>query len=184
MQREQQNKLMDEMFSPLCSSVLPASIEERLILYAKRNELEDLQKPYKIIKHKFLNYRLLHFQLFQKKHEPLAAHILSYSTLSRTHAQGKIEFSINGIYYFNREEIRFITLEYYNNFFQTNYSSITELIYKPQSYEDEQKLREHITTSNYDLTPIIVINETPHGKYRLSLESKVYQDTREKLIVL
>jgi hypothetical protein len=184
MQREQQNKLMDEMFSPVNAAVLPASIEERLALYTKRNKLEDLQKPYKILKHKFLNYRLLHFRLFRKKHEPVAAHILSYSTLSRTHAQGKIEFHIDDIYYFNREEIRFITLEYYNNFFQTNYSNMTELIYNPCSFDEEQKLREHITASSYDLTPIVVVDEIPQGKYRLNLESKVYEDTREKLIVL
>jgi hypothetical protein len=184
MQREQQNKLMDEMFSPITKAILPASIEERIKLYEKRNKLEDIGTKYKIVKHKFLNYRLLHFQLYSGKKSPLAAHILSYSTLSHNHTQGKIEFCIDNVYYFNREEIRFITLHYYNNFFQSNYKNMKELIYNPRSFEDEQKLREHITASSYDLTPIIVIDKEPQGKYRVLLDSKVYQDTKEKLIIL
>ncbi|MCV6606731.1 MAG: epoxyqueuosine reductase QueH, partial [Campylobacterales bacterium] len=40
-QRESQNKLMDEMFSPISNQILPESIESRLELYYKRNELEN-----------------------------------------------------------------------------------------------------------------------------------------------
>ncbi|MDD4855454.1 MAG: epoxyqueuosine reductase QueH, partial [Sulfuricurvum sp.] len=40
MQRDQQHRLMDEMFSPISRQILPASIEERLELYTRRMELE------------------------------------------------------------------------------------------------------------------------------------------------
>jgi len=36
MQRDQQERLMDEMFSPIANTILPASIEERLAMYEKR----------------------------------------------------------------------------------------------------------------------------------------------------
>ena len=35
---------MDEMFNPISNQILPESIEERLELYQKRNDYEDLQK--------------------------------------------------------------------------------------------------------------------------------------------
>lgn len=57
-QREAQKKVMDEMFNPISNQILPESIEQRLELYNKRNELEDKNEQYKIIKQRFLNYRL------------------------------------------------------------------------------------------------------------------------------
>ncbi len=50
---------MDEMFSPISNQILPESIESRLSIYQKRDELEEKNIPYKIIKQRFLNYRLL-----------------------------------------------------------------------------------------------------------------------------
>jgi len=184
MQREQQDKLMDEMFSPICGQTLPASIEERLELYAKRNELEDKSIPYKILKEKFLNYREFNTRLIKGKKEIIPAYALSYSTLPRKRAQGKIEFSHENVHYFNRDEIIFISRSYYNDFFESNYKSIQELIYKPLSFDEEQKLRFHITASHYNLSPIIVVEELIETKLTLHLDSKVYEDTREKLIVL
>jgi hypothetical protein len=90
MQREQQNKLIDEMFSPISGSILPASIEERIQLYTTRNTLEDENKNYKIIKHKFLNYRQFHVQLLQGKKEIVVAYALSYSTLPRNKEQLRV----------------------------------------------------------------------------------------------
>ena len=182
MQREQQNKLMDEMFSPISGQILPASIEERLALYTKRNELEDEGREYKIIKQKFLNYRQFHCKLISGKKDTLEAYALSYSTLPRKKAQGRIEFSYNDIYYFNREEIKFITLQTYNDLSNSNYKSIKELIYNPLDFEKEQALRNIISGTNYDLTPIIVVKEIPQTKLTILLDAKSYEDTKEKLI--
>lgn len=184
MQREQQNKLMDEMFSPISGKVLPASIEERLTLYAKRNELEDEGKEYKIVKQKFLNYRQFHCRLISGKKDILEAYALSYSTLPRKKAQGRIEFSYNDIYYFNREEIKFITLQTYNDLSNSNYKSIKELIYNPLDFEKEQSLRNIISGANYDLTPIIVVKEIPQTKLTIFLDAKSYEDTKEQLITI
>ncbi len=184
MQREQQEKLMDEMFSPLSGAILPASIEERIELYTLRNQLEDEGKEYKIIKQKFLNYREFNFKVIKGKTNVLDAYALSYSTLPRKRAQGKVEYSVAGVHYFNREEIKFITLEFYNEQNSTHYKTIKELIYTPLSQEKELAFRAKINKTNYDLSPIIVMQEIPEGKLTITLDSKTYEDTKEKLIIL
>jgi hypothetical protein len=184
MQREQQNKLIDEMFSPISGSILPASIEERIQLYTTRNTLEDENKNYKIIKHKFLNYRQFHLQLLQGKKEMVVAYALSYSTLPRKKAQLRVEFESEAIYYCNREEVKLLTRKHFNTLAQTNYTSIVELIYNPPTIEKEQEIRAKITQTHYDLSPIIVVETIPQNKLTLHLDAKVYEDTKEKLIII
>ena len=184
MQREQQNKLMDEMFSPIGAQILPASIEERLEMYKKRNTLEDEGKIYKILKDKFLNYRQFNFKLIKGKKEVIPAYALFYSSLPRERAQGKIEFTHNDVHYFNREEIKFITLDYFNSTCRASYKTINELIFKPPHVEQELELRASITGSSYDLSPIIVVETIIESKLTIVLKSKTYEDTKEKLLIL
>ena len=184
MQREQQNRLMDEMFSPISNAVLPASIEERLEMYHERNRLENENKEYKIIKQKFLNYRQLNFKVIEGKKTVLPAYALSYSTLPRHKAQGRIEYEDKNIHYFNREEIKFITLAHFNSLCKTQYKNINELIFNPPSFDEELKIRNTISTLNYDLTPIIVLEEISDKKLTIELNAKTYEDTKEKLIII
>jgi predicted adenine nucleotide alpha hydrolase (AANH) superfamily ATPase len=182
MQRDQQDKLMDEMFSPISHATLPASIEERLEMYTLRNQLEDQNKKYKIVKQKFLNYRQFNFKLIKGKKEVIDAYALSYSTLPRSRAQGNIDFELNGVHYFNREEIKFVTLEFFNQKNATNYKTIKELIYNPLSYEEEQNFRKSINNVDYDLTPIIVVESIIDSKLTITLDAKTYEDTKEILL--
>jgi len=186
MQREQQDKLMDEMFSPISNNILPASIEERLAMYSHRNKLEDENVKYKIIKQKFLNYRQFSCKLTEGKHTAIPAYALSYSTLPRKRAQGKIEYSIKKLHYFNREEIKFITLEDFNSLSKRNYTSINDLIFNAPDFEEEISIRTALTASYYDLTPIIVVENLSEKKLTLQLDAdaKTYEDTREKLIII
>ncbi|MGB3960785.1 MAG: diacylglucosamine hydrolase like protein, partial [Sulfurimonas sp.] len=184
MQRDQQDKLMDEMFSPISNATLPASIEERLAMYKRRMELEDAGVEYKIIREKFLNYRQLNFKVTEGKNKVLPAYALSYSTLPRKKAQGKIEFESQNVHYFNREEIKFISLDYFNELCQTQYQQIHELIFNPHSLEKELKIREIILGSNYDLSPIIVLKSLLDTKLDIYLDTKTYEDVKEKLIIL
>jgi len=184
MQREQQDKLMDEMFSPISKQIMPASIEERLEMYKLRNSIEDKDIEYKIIKQKFLNYRQFNFKLIKGKKEVIPAYALSYSTLPRKKAQGRIEFSINDIHYFNREEIKFITLEHFNYLGKFKFSNINELIFNSPSFDDELSIRAFLNSSNYDISPIIVVEEIPDSKLNISLDAKTYEDIREKLLVV
>jgi hypothetical protein len=183
MQREEQNKLMDEMFSPISNTILPASIEERLKLYKKRNELEDSNIKYKIIKQKFLNYRQYNLRVIQAK-EVVPSYALYYSTLPRKKAQGRVEFSHNNLHHFNRDEIKFITLEYFNSLSSSHYNSIKELIFNPPSVDREIALREKILESKYDLTPIIILDTIVDKKLTISLDAKCYEDVKEKIIII
>ena len=182
MQREQQNRLMDEMFSPISNRILPASIEDRLEIYHQRIKLEKQGIKYKILKQKFLNYREFSLKVIEQKKIVLDAFALCYSTLPRKKAQGRVEFSSDNLYYFNRDEIIFITLDYFNDFFDTSYKNIKELIFNPLSIYEELKLREFITSISYSLSPIIVLENISDKKLIIELNSKVYEDTREKLI--
>ena len=184
MQREQQEKLMDEMFSPISGQTLPASIEERLELYTRRNLLEDEGKKYKIIKQKFLNYRQFSCKLTERKKEILEAYALSYSTLPRKKAQGRIEYNIENLHCFNREEIKFITLKDFNTLGDYNYNSLKELIFHPPVFEEELKLRYTLLGVPYGLTPIIVVERISEKKLTLELDAKTYEDVKEKLIVI
>lgn len=184
MQREQQERLMDEMFSPISNKILPASIEERLEMYSYRNELEDQNIAYKIIREKFLNYRQLNFKVVSDKSNVIPAYAISYSTLPRKKAQGAVEFSDNNIGYFVREEIKFVTLEFFNSACNFKYRTVNELIFNPPSFDQELKFRTILASSNYDLSPIIIVDKIPQTKLTVELDAKIYEDIREKLIIL
>ncbi len=182
MQREQQHRLMDEMFSPISGAILPASIEERLEMYKKRMQLEETNQEYKIIKEKFLNYRQLSFKITDAKNQTIPAYALSYSTLAQKKAQGVIEFEDKNIHYFSRQEIKFITLAHFNLACGFTYKNINELLFHPPSFEEELQFRNFLACGNYDLTPIIIVAEIPHAKLTIELDAKTYDDVRERLI--
>lgn len=184
MQREQQERIMDEMFSPISNQTLPSSIEERLYMYKYRMDLEDKGIEYKIIKEKFLNYRQFNFKLIKGKKEVIPAYALVYSSLPRQRAQGRIEFNDKNIHYFNREEIKFIDLEYFNSLCNSNYKNIKELIFNPPTFDEEVKIRSAIEPSNYGLSPIVVVETIIDSKLTIALDAKIYEDTKEKLIIL
>jgi hypothetical protein len=184
MQREEQNKLLDELFSPISQRILPASIEERIALYEKRMQLEEQNISYKITKHKFLNYREFSLKVIKNKTEIIPSYALFYSTLPRKKATGRIEYTIDAIHFFNRDEIKFITLDFYNKALKKSYKNIYELLYNPPSYQEETHFRQQLMEEMYDLSPIIVVEEIPHNsKLIVELDTKVYEDTKEKLIV-
>lgn len=184
MQREQQDRLMDEMFSPISNQILPSSIEERLSMYEYRNELEDKNRAYKIIREKFLNYRQFSFRVIAQKDEIIPAYALFYSILPRKKAQGSVEFLHNDIAYFNREEIKLLTLEFFNTVCNFNYKSVKELVFNPPSVDEEIRFRESLTSCSYDLSPIIIVEKISDTKLTIELDAKTYEDTREKLIVI
>jgi hypothetical protein len=183
MQRDQQHRLMDEMFSPLSKQILPASIEERIELYSKRMDLEDNNIPYKIIRERFLNYRLMRASL-KADSQIIPSYPLIYSTINRTRTEGKIDFELNDQHFLNREEVRFITLKTFNTLTSSVYKNTQELIFNAPSSELEIALRTQLTGTSFNTSAIIVVDEIPTAKITLILETKTYDDTREKLILL
>jgi predicted adenine nucleotide alpha hydrolase (AANH) superfamily ATPase len=183
-QRDQQNKLMDEMFSPISKQIMPSSIEERINMYKLRNSLEEKNTKYKIIKQKFLNYRQFNFKVLKGKSENIPAYALSYSTLPRKKAQGKIQYHINDVYYFNREEIKFLSLDTFNKLGNFNFKDIYELIFNAPTIDEELNIRNSLNLAIYDLSPIIILEQIIDSKLNIYLDSKTYEDTNEKLIIL
>jgi predicted adenine nucleotide alpha hydrolase (AANH) superfamily ATPase len=177
-QREQQERLLDEMMSPISHQILPGSIDERLEMYKKRMDLEVNQTPYHILKTKFLNYRLLFVKLFVKK-VLTPCYVVSYSLTNRDKVVGRVEHTIDHVGYLNRDEIRFIALDTYNNIMKTDFQSLTELNFSPPSFHQERRLRDTIDHDQITLNAIIVVDKIPTEKIELYLNAKTYQDTKE-----
>jgi len=182
-QRDQQEKLADELFVPLSGQIQPESIEARINMYEKRWKLEEKEIPYRIIKQRFLNWRLS-MGLLRIRKEIIAAHFLPYSTLKGEYTRGKIEYNTGNVYHMNRDEVKFITLAEYNRLTQSNYENVTALIFNPPLFEKEVALRMKLGMSPYDLSAILVVKEIPENKIEILCQSKIYNDVQELLIQL
>ncbi|BFU78048.1 epoxyqueuosine reductase QueH [Arcobacter sp. 15-2] len=177
-QREQQDKLTDELIYPIGQQIQPESIEERLELYQKRNELKECD----IIKQRFLNYRLLNAKVIINK-EVVPSYFLFYSTLKGKKSIGRVERVIKNVGYFNRDELKIISLDTFNQLANTNYTTVLELVYNPLSFDDELKLRAKITQNNhFDLSTIIILKEIPDAKVSVFSDFKIYDDVKEVLL--
>ena len=182
-QRDQQERLADELFVPISAQVQPESIEERIDMYEKRWKLEDENIPHKIIKQRFLNWRLTFGWLkVQKVLTP--AHILPYSCIKNEYSRGKIEYNIGDVYHMNRDEVRFITLEIYNSLAGTQYENVTSLLFSPPPFAEEVTLRNKLGIIAYDISLIMVVDVIPLKKIEIRCQSKTYNDVKEILIRL
>jgi len=182
-QRDQQQKLADELFVPISGQIQPESIEERIEMYEKRWKLEEENIPHKIIKQRFLNWRLSSGLLRVRK-EVVPAHFLPYSTLKGEYSRGKIEYHIGEVHHMNRDEVRFITLSHYNALANTQYETVTELIFSPPSFAKELELRTKLGVTPYDISIILVVEKIPDKKIEILCQSKTYSDVKEVLIPL
>jgi len=181
MQREQQDRLADELFVPVSGQEQPESIEARIALYEKRWRYEEEGIPHKIIKQRFLNWRLSRAFLKVQK-EIVPAHFLPYSTLKKAYSRGKIAYQIGHTHYMNRDEVRFISLERYNALCETDYKTVTQLIFSPPPFELEVKMRQRLEADLFSLSAILVVEKIPEKKIEVFCQSKVYSDVREVLI--
>ncbi len=180
-QRQEQEKLADELFVPLSRQTQPESIEARLELYEQRLRFEQAKQPYRIIKERFLNYRLK-WGILKSKKGTINAHILPYSTLKKGYTRGRIDYAYNDISYLNRDEVKFITLEHYNLLARTSYLTIQELLSSPPTYQNEIETRDKITTTHNDISTILVVQEIPQSKIELWIKADIFEDTKEKLL--
>ena len=180
-QREQQRKLADELFVPLSAQIQPESIEERIALYEERIRLEEQEIPYRIVRERFLNWRLL-YGLLRVGKKPTPAHILPYSTMKRDFTRGKITERIGPMALLNREEVTFVSLEDFNAVGGWDYRTTIQLIYDPPSFDDELSARRYFLPGHYDLSPLLIVDRIPDGKVELTLKSHTFEDVRERLI--
>ena len=182
-QREQQQKLADELFMPLSRQIQPESIEARMALYERRYRLEEEGVAYEIVKQRFLNWRLS-FALLRVKKEVVPAHFLPYSTMKKSYTRGRIGSNYHDIFVMNRDEVKFITLTRYNHFLNTTYETVEALIFHPPSFEEECNLRQALGFGAYDLSTVVVVKEIPQGKIEITLQSTTYLDVAEELKIV
>ncbi len=180
-QRESQKKVMDEMFNPISNQILPESIEQRLELYQKRNKFEEENKPYKIIKQRFLNYRLFNGKVAINK-QTIPSYFLCYSTINRTNTNGRIEYCKDGINYLNRDEVKLLDLDTFNTLANSDYANVKELMYNPLKFEEELEVRNKIANNAYDLSAVIIVDTIIDGKYEIQLDAQTYEDIKEEII--
>ena len=182
-QREEQQRLADELFSPLSGQIQPESIEARIALYEERLKLEETHRPYRIIKERFLNWRLLGGWLKVRK-TVTPAHFLPYSTLKKTYTRGRIAYQTDALHHMSRDEVKCISLSHYNALAKTDYSTVTDLLYNPPFFEAELKIRQLLVATAYDMSTIMVTETIPEGKIELYLHTETYEDVQERLILL
>ena len=179
-QQKEHQEIIDELISPYPFQILPASIEERLEFYENRLNLEEESIEYKIIKENFLNYRLLRSKITSKKNV-INHYTLFYSYIDRPQ-RVRIETIKDKIGYANRAQVIFVLLDYVNENVNKNYKTIREIYKNPLNIENEIKLREKITSSKYNLSPIIVLEKFEDIRYDIEIEAKIYPDNKEILI--
>jgi len=186
-QQKSNQEIIDELISPYPFVVLPSSIEEKLNFYENRINFEKSGIKYKIIKEKFLNYRLLSSNVKYKtengKWKNIMHYTLFYSCLDRSQ-RVRIEFEKDDIGYTNRAEIIFVKLSKINALLNKKYQNIKELFLNPLKIEEELFLREKITNIKYSLSPVIILEKFENIKYDIKIEEKIYPDNREILIKL
>lgn len=84
----------------------------------------------------------------------------------------------------NRDEVRFITLDYYNQLGNTTYTDIKALMYNPPLFSQEMLIRTMLCPTPYDLSVILVVAEIPDKKIEIHCQSKTYSDVKEVLYKL
>jgi hypothetical protein len=182
-QREQQNKLLDEMMVPLNGQVLPQSIEERYAMFLERNKLSQTDKNYMFVKTRFLNYRLLSGWIKVNKHV-IPSHILCYSTLNKGKSSGRVEYSHHGVYFLNKDEVKLIKLSLLNTLCHTTYKNVKELLKNPLSFDEEIALRQKLTQNAHDLSFIAVLDEiSKEVKFEIEIQSHIFEDVKETILI-
>lgn len=176
-QRHMQNVFMSEMINYIGKQKLPNSIEEKLSLYKKAHKLKDKKVKFTIIKDRFLNYRLL--SAYVKFDDKIVdSYILYLSKFRKESVSLNLQKSKNIA--FCKDEIKFISLNFFNETLKTNYKNVREILYNPPSIKKELKLRKYIC-GNYSLSPIIVLDKIQEVKAQICVKFILFEDIRHKI---
>jgi len=61
---------------------------------------------------------------------------------------------------------------------------VTALLYNPPPYDQELAIRAKLLPTAYDMSALIVVEETPQNKIEIFLETETYEDVQERLVPL
>lgn len=178
-----QNKpFIDELMSPLSRQILPASIKAKTRLYKKVIALEKKGVNFKLVREKFLNYRLLSARVLVDK-KPIKTHILFYSHFKNAKTAFLQEQNLHHHFEIFKDELIFWDFEYFNHLCKGKFQSFEALLKKPLSVEREIALRQKLFKA-YHLSPIIICEKLPQGRIEVFAKSEIYFDVREKILTL
>ncbi len=184
-QQKKNQDIIDELISPFPFQILPSSIEEKLKFYENRIKLEEEGVKYKIIKENFLNYRLfkanVQCPVENGKLKTINNYVLFYSYLNRPQ-RVRIECEKDGVAYTNRAQVIFVKLNKINALLNKTYQNIKEMYKNPLSVEEELILREKITHTRYNLSPVIILEKFENIRYDIEIKAEIYPDIIENLI--
>ena len=166
-QRDNQDRLMAEMFSPITKQTLPGSIESRIEFYSK------VTKRDRVVRETFLNYRLLWGRVKVRK-KVVPSYFLFYSHSERKKITGRVEYIIDEVGYLNRDGVKIVT---FSKLFQMVGKEIENI-----TIEEELEIREKIDRYRYSLSPIIVLEEIPNEKIEIEIESRIFTDSLERIL--
>ncbi len=182
-QRQSQGRAASELFSPLGNTVLPGSIEERVRLYEERIILEEQGVPYRIIRERFLNSRLLRGYL-KADGEVIPSFFFPGARLVRKKEKARVDFVHRDTTYLSRENIKIIDIAAFNRIAGTKYADVKALVYSPPAYEQLLRIKSAFVSDPAGYAPLIVIDTTGYERYEIFCDSVFYEDTREFLVTL
>ncbi|AXP09386.1 epoxyqueuosine reductase QueH [Campylobacter hepaticus] len=184
--QKQDKSFIDEFISPINKQILPASIQARIALYKKAYLFEKKGLKFKIIRQKFLNYRLLS-ALIKIDKKPVKSHILFYSHFKNSYTRFSLdEHNLKqnvkeGFYRSTKDEILFVEFWRFNQFFKNKWKNFEDFLKHPLSIEVEIKWRvKHF--GFYDLSPVVILENILPTRYEIIAKSEIYNDSKEILI--
>lgn len=167
-----------ELTSPLDRQILPNSIEDKRNFYENVRNLEAKGEKFKIVKDKFLNYRLLNFKiLFDTKVAP--SFVIFNSHFKREQAKFSIDKSCEIFY--AKDEIKLVKLSKMNEILGLNYKNVSEILKQPLSLEEQEILRVKMGFGG-GFSPIIIVDEIPNSRVEIQAKSDTFWDVREILV--
>lgn len=183
-QRSVQDKICDELMSPISKQIMPNSIEDRIEIFKQRDQLHTKGVDFFIRKVEFINYRILSGLVVCEK-KVIPSYFLAFSYLKSKSTKGKVEFIKDGIGYLNKNGILLVTINTINNLANTTYKNVQELIFNGMKFEEEIKLKNTITNEQNSLSPVIIVDYIGINKQiEITLDALYYQDTKEKIEII
>ena len=176
--KQRQNEdVIDELCEPLGAQIQPGSISYRLKLYKKVRKLERNEIAFELIRQKILNYRL-HFGRVKIGSSVVPSYFIFYSHFRLKSSKFSLEMPSEQVS-INKDDIKLISLAKFNSIGGFKYKNIMKLLAHPPKLKKELKLRKILTGLDFNLSPIIVLDEIKIGKYTVEANSQIFHSSIE-----
>lgn len=139
MRQRAERGFIDELMSPITRQVLPGSIEARLKFYKNLIKLEKRGVKFRILREKFLNYRLLSAKV-SANDEAIATHILFYSHFKNAKTQFLQDKNLSGAFENFKDEVIFWDFDFFNFVLSAKFRDYDEALAKFRALKTSENL--------------------------------------------